>query len=391
MAGLPFGFFFEAAPAYMRQAQLPLTVIGLAHLAQLPWIAKPLWAPFVDARATPARWLLLAAGGMAAALLALALLPSPGPSLPGLLVCLSCFCAAAATQDLVVDAYFVRYGNRRPAAELVRISALRMAGYKLALHGGSALCIVTAGWAGWRPVLLGLASVQGLGSLSLARKLSGERAPAKRAPSPSLAGTLMDLRAWLGAADMPGAVGFVFAYKLTLSLLGPMGKPFWLDLGVSSLQLGATAGGLGLLGAIGGIALASVAGSRLSWGQALGCGSVLEAGTVALYLWAHHAQVHALVGPALLVEGLAQGVTTTLLISVLARLCTPEHAATQFAFLSAVFALARIVGGGCSGVLAQHLGWQGYFWLLPCLSVPALTLLPALLRRLAATPPAPAP
>ena len=58
------------------------------------------------------------------------------------------------------------------------------------------------------------------------------------------------------------------------------------------------------------------------------------------------------------------------------RLCDKEHAAVQYAALSAVFALSRDVAGAISGVATTHMGYAPYFVLTFFLAFPALALLP---------------
>ena len=46
--GLPFGFFTQALPVFMRKQHYSLEAIGLTTILALPWALKFLWAPFVD-------------------------------------------------------------------------------------------------------------------------------------------------------------------------------------------------------------------------------------------------------------------------------------------------------------------------------------------------------
>lgn len=398
-AGLPFGLFFEALPPFLHGAGSSLTTIGLLSLLQLPWIGKPLWAPWMDRSGRPAAWFAVASGGLTLSLLGLAALapaPQPGP----LAACLLLLALSAATQDLVIDTTFV--GQTRAAGlgqgELGELSAVRMAAYKAGVLGGSGAVVAGGAAYGWRTGFAGAAVVAGLGGAYLTGALRRLRAHAG-APGEGAAAHPEDWRAfgrelaaWLRAPGMARVLAFVFLYKATLSCLGPMSKPFWLEQGVGPFELGAMVGSVGLTGALMGSALAAYAMGRFGLLACLLLGSALESITAFAYLAARLGLGEGLLGPCVWLEGLAQGATTTLLMALIARLCDTRQAATQFALLAAAFGTARLAGGPVSAALAVSLGWTGFAALTPWLGLPALALLPALGRRLAQkVPPAAAP
>ena len=57
-------------------------------------------------------------------------------------------------------------------------------------------------------------------------------------------------------------------------------------------------------------------------------------------------------------------------------MCERRYAATQFALLSAVYALSRFAAGLASGVVAEHLGFASYFFVTFFIGLPAYLLLP---------------
>jgi PAT family beta-lactamase induction signal transducer AmpG len=46
--GLPFGFQATALPLMLRERGVSLQAIGFASVLATPWLAKALWAPWVD-------------------------------------------------------------------------------------------------------------------------------------------------------------------------------------------------------------------------------------------------------------------------------------------------------------------------------------------------------
>jgi PAT family beta-lactamase induction signal transducer AmpG len=71
----------------------------------------------------------------------------------------------------------------------------------------------------------------------------------------------------------------------------------------------------------------------------------------------------------------------TAFLSFLMSVCDRENAATEYAVLSAIFALPRTFIASASGYLTESMGYASYFWLTAALALPALLLLPLLRAR----------
>jgi PAT family beta-lactamase induction signal transducer AmpG len=86
---------------------------------------------------------------------------------------------------------------------------------------------------------------------------------------------------------------------------------------------------------------------------------------------------------AAIAESFCDGLGTAAFMSFLMFICDREHAATEYAMLSATFALTRTVIGASSGYLTEALGYANYFWLTAALALPGLMLLPLIRARVA--------
>ena len=183
--------------------------------------------------------------------------------------------------------------------------------------------------------------------------------------------------AWL---SRPGAIAvllFILLYKLGDVSMGPMVKPFWLDSGltIDEIALVSTTAGVGLsiAGALAGGWFTSRYGifralwllgalqalSNLGYAGAAGVGG----GRVAIY-------------GASMVESFTGGLGTAAFLAFLMHVCEREHAATQYALLSALFGLTRSVSAPFTGFGADHFGYPTYFALTFLLAFPAYALLP---------------
>ena len=61
-------------------------------------------------------------------------------------------------------------------------------------------------------------------------------------------------------------------------------------------------------------------------------------------------------------------------------LCNHRYSATQYALLSALASVGRVMMGPPAGVLVEHLGWAQFFVLAFIVSLPGLAVL-MMLRR----------
>ena len=379
--GLPFGIAYDLWPVYFRRHGVSLREIGLLSLLSLPWTWKLLWAPLVDRWGARQHWITAALAALGATTLAIASLDPSHPSW-WLWAVLLAFTTASATQDIAVDAYTVDLvtPDTRGPINGMRVSAARVA---FVIGGGVALAI--AGWMGWNVLWLVLAAMFfALAPVTFASpRVRLDAAQRRHAIGPVLR--------WLFRKEMVPVLLFVPLYKLGDSTLGRMVKPFWVDRGYSDAEIG-------LVSMTGGVALTIVGALAGGW-------FVKRHGIFRALLWLGIAQsavnlgyvaVASLPLPretlylASLLESFGQGLGTAAFISFLTDLCDKEHAATQYAFLSALFALTRDVAGAFTGLGVEKLGYPAYFASTIVIAVPGLALLPWIRRHIRQDAPAPA-
>ena len=89
-------------------------------------------------------------------------------------------------------------------------------------------------------------------------------------------------------------------------------------------------------------------------------------------------------------ESFTGGLGTAAFLAFLMAIVRKDHAATEYALLSSVFALSRSVAGWVGGLGAQSMGYANWFLLTFFLVLPSLLLLPwvkRMLEREAGEPP----
>ncbi len=373
--GFPPGIVADVWPVWFRVHGASLGEIGWVSTLLAAYTFKFAWSPLVDRHGTYRHWITAALVTMT---LALGLASRGDPSAPdlGLWLLLAVFCVASATQDIAIDAYTIGLLDRgeEGPANGVRVTAYRVA----VLAGGGALLFLPR-WAGWPATFLAAAGVL------LLLAACATRLPLVGAPRANAGATWPALRRWLSRPGAPQLFAFVLLYRLADLSMGPMVKPFWVDRGVSLEEIGAVSTALGSVATVSGalagglfvrsrgLAPALFAFGALAMLSNLGYAGVAiapEVGRPGLYA-------------ASLIESFCTGLATAAFLSLLMRVCEKEHAAVQFACLSALSLAPRLVTGPLSGAGAEALGYATFFGATAVLALPALALIPAI-RRLAA-------
>jgi PAT family beta-lactamase induction signal transducer AmpG len=390
--GFPFGVINDALPVYLRVHGLRLADIGLLSLVGLPWTLKFLWAPAVDLWGRRRTWVLACQGGLVLGFLSVVTLDPTRVGL-SLWVLLLALALASATQDIAIDAYTIELLDR---SEMGPANGVRVTAYRVALIAAGGAFLAVAGLLGWPAAFVGSAAMMGI-SLLLCRWLPHPPPDAEPGvASPPGASTferavVIPLRAFF---DRPGFVVvmlFILTFKLGDMALGPMVRPFWVDRQFSPLQIGAVPGTLGVLSTILGALLGGSLTARWGMFRALWVLGLGQAGSNLMYAAAATLPPSTpLMYAASVIESFCGGLGTAPFLAFLMAICDKRHAATQYAVLSALFGLTRVLAGAVSGWAAEHLGYAAYFTLTFFLAGPALLLLPWM-RAWTALPAAQAP
>ncbi len=371
--GLPFGIAYDVWPVFFRVHGVSLREIGLMSLLSLPWTWKILWAPLVDRWGSRQHWITACLFVLGAT--TLAIIPQDA-SQPSFLMwsLLLLFTTASATQDIAIDAYAVDVSTPKTVGS---INGTRVSAARVALFVGGGGFLILADYTGWGLLWVALAIL--FFALAAAAWLS-PRVPLENTERRHV---LAPVLRWLLRWEMVPVVLFVLLFKVGDSTLGRMVKPFWVDRGYSLTEIGSISVTLGVVLTV----LGALAGGWI----------VNRIGIFRSLLWLGLAQLVSNVGyvvvaavdlpresiyVASMIESFTQGLGTAAFLSFLMNLCDKEHAATQYALLSALFALTRDVAGAFTGIGVESLGYAVFFAITTALALPALALLPLIRPRI---------
>lgn len=379
-SGLPLALTGSTLKARITDAHIDLTTVGFFSLVGLPYVAKLLWSPIFDRYALPLGrrrgWLLVTQAGLIASLIAMAFM-NPEQSLPlvGLTAVIIAFFSAS--QDIVVDAY------RReilPDVELAWGNSLYVYGYRVAMLVSGGLALMLADHMSWTDVYLVMAAAAGIGLLT---SLFAEEPKVGGSPPKSLveayAEPLKDLFSRSGAFVI---LGFIFLYKLGDAMALENSVFFYKSaLQFQNQEIGAIVKLFGFWGVIGGGLIGSLVVIRFGLFKALFVFGVAQIACILGFAWLStvgHDRT-ALAG-VILAENLTVGMSTAAYVTYIATQVDKRFSAAQYALLSSITGLPRVVFGASAGYLADHMGWFSFFIFCGVLGVPALVMIPYLHR-----------
>ena len=407
-AGVPLALSGSSLRLWMRQSGIDLETIGLFALVGTPYTIKFLWAPVVDALDIPPLttwlgrrrgWLVFSQLVMIAAIVLLGLCDPAKLAWPVLFAAALFVATAAATQDILIDAYRIEsLDESEQAAGMASYVAAYRVGTLVSTAG---MLFLVSGLRDWQfdlgsAWMLGYFAMAIVAVIGVAIALIGREPPqsavaeaehsAHAADNPFkrvLAGTVGAFRDFLSREMAIVALLFVVLFKFTDAFAGVMIESFVLDLGFSLAEYAVIIKGFGLAATlIGGFAGGFIA-RAYPLAASLWIGGTLQAlANVTFSIQALVGYSPTMLTIAIATENFTSGAGTVIYVAYLSSLCrNPLHTATHYALLSALSAFGRTYLSAGAGYVAAFTGWFWFFIVCVLVAIPSLALLWWLQRR----------
>jgi MFS family permease len=355
--GMPFGFQAKTLPVFLRSEGISTSQIGWLGVLALPWLLKPLWAPFVDRYGTRRQWIV----PLQAALAGLCFLVStldPGADLHWLLVVVFLMNLFAATQDIAVDGLAVELLGDE---ELGPGNSAQVVGYKLGMLTSGGLLMMLVDDAGWSVVFIAMGVITTMALVVVAWIPKQHQRLASAKPS-SVAEVLKVLLATVRQPAGVWVLVLIVTYKCGEAMNDSMFKPFLVDIGVTPGQIGLWLGSWGMGFSILGSVIGGAAVVKLGMGSALIITAVARLiPLVGQYALALHGEPDALyIIITTCSEHFFGGALTTVMFAFMMSRVDPSIGGTHFTALAALEVLGKMWGAPVAGHLVEALGGTGY-------------------------------
>jgi PAT family beta-lactamase induction signal transducer AmpG len=374
-SGLPLLLTASLLQAWMKQLNVDLSIIGLMSLVGVPYTVKFLWAPLLDRYVPPLLgrrrgWLLGSQLALMAAVLSLGLTdPAKGPWI----VASAAFMVSlfSATQDIVIDAY------RREDLEEKELglgSSFYINGYRLGMLLASGGGLILADHMPFSCVYFIMAAclLPGVATTLLTPEpITGAEPP--RSLKEAVFEPLID---YFRRRQALLLLIFIILYKIGDSMASTMTTPFYLDIGFTKSEIGAVVKLFGFWATVGGGFLGGAMILNLGIKRGLWIFGILQALSTGAF------SVLALIGRSvpglasvIAFENLTSGMGTAAFAAFMASLTNKRFTATQYALLSSLMGVPRVMASAPTGLVAQHTGWPVFFMLCMLAALPGLLIL----------------
>jgi MFS transporter, PAT family, beta-lactamase induction signal transducer AmpG len=373
--GLPLLLTLSVLQAWMKKEGVDLSVIGLMALVGLPYTLKFLWAPFFDRFTLPflgrrRGWLLTAQLCLFFSIVALGL---TDPGKRAWVVALIAFLVTffSASQDTVVDAY------RRedlPDEELGLGSSLYINGYRMGMLVASGGGLIIADYIPFSMVymIMALCLLPGVATTLLAREPEVFQGKPKTLRE-AVAAPLVEYFSRKGALWV---LAFILFYKLGDTMAAAMTTPFYLDIGFTMTEIGTVVKLFGFWATVGGSLLGGVLMLRLGINRSLWIFGVLQAlSTAGFALLATLGARVTVLSAVVAFENLSAGMGTAAYAAFMAGITNKRFTATQYALLSSLMGVPRVLAAAPTGFLVERTGWTVFFLVCTFIALPGMLLL----------------
>lgn len=375
-SGLPLLLTGSVLQAWLKRSGVDLGSIGLFALAGLPYTLKFLWAPLFDRYTLPLfgrrrGWLLVMQAALAGALFALSLAsPAPG-ELAWLAAAALLVSFFSASQDIVIDAY------RRESlgdVELGLGSALYVNGYRVGLLLAGAGGLILAGMYSY-PVMYQLIAVI-MAACIVVTLLAPEPPLPEGRPRTLAEAVYLPFRDFFSRDGAWLALAFILFYKLGDTMAAAMTTPFYLERGYSEVEIGTVVKLFGFWatiagGTLGGIWILRIGMIRALW--IFGVGQMLS--TLGFVVLSMVDPTLTALAAVVAVENFTAGLGTAAFVGFMGSLTDRRFTATQYALLSSLMGIPRVLASAPTGWLAVSLGWPEFFMLCTLIAIPGMLLL----------------
>ncbi len=373
-SGLPLLLTNTALQAWMRESGVSLGSLGLyTSLVGLPYTVKFLWAPIFD-RYTPMfgrrkGWLLIVQALLIGAMLVLAQ-GDPKNNLYGIAVASLLITFFSASQDIVIDAY-----RRESMAtdELAFGSALAVSGYRLGMLVAGGGGLILADQVGFKVMYQLMAGAMFVGLI--VTLIAREPPNAVAAPKSLRDAVVEPFVSYFQRDSAIITLVFILLYKLGDILAQAITTPFYLDLGYSKTEIGAYVKVWGFWAVIAGVSLGGLIVLRIGLARALfwfGIGQMVS--TAGFVLLAHMGHQPLALGAVIAFENLTGGMGTAAFVGFMGALTDRRFTATQYALLSSLMGVPRVILTAPTGYMVEALGWSNFYVLCTLLALPGLWL-----------------
>jgi PAT family beta-lactamase induction signal transducer AmpG len=277
----------------------------------------------------------------------------------------------SASQDIVVDAY-----RREDLSdeELGLGSSLYVNGYRIGMLLASGGGLIMSDHIPFSMVYLIMAACLLPGVLTTL--LAPEPQITVGTPKTIKGAVLDPLIEYFSRPSALWILAFILFYKLGDTMASHMTIPFYLDIGFSKTEIGAVVKLFGFWATVGGNLIGGVLMLRLGINRSLWVFGIFQAISTACFaLLARIGDSIPVLSGVIAFENLSGGMGTAAFVAFMASITNKRFTATQYALLTSLMGVPRVMAAAPTGFFAKNLGWVSFFIACTVIAIPGMLLL----------------
>lgn len=373
-SGLPYPLVSGTLQAWLTCERIDIKTIGILTVLTFPYNFKFLWSALFDRYSIPGfgrrrGWILITQILILAGTLIMVSVTPKYLLIFSIVVALVAFFSAS--QDISIDAY--RTEILKPKDRGLGAS-LAITAYRIALIVAGGVCLLLADYLGWQIALITVSSLLILGIIST---LWADEPEGIKKPNTLKESFIEPFKDLLTREKSIIILMFIILYKLGDAYAGSLSTAFFIrGVGFSLTEVGTVNKMGGLISAIAGALLGGILLTKISLFRALILFGIFQALSNIMFM------VLAVVGKSFILfiltvisENFTGGMGTTAFLAFLMGVCNRSFAATQYALLSSLATLGRIIISPTSGFVVESIGWAAFYFVTFLTAIPGLVFI----------------
>jgi PAT family beta-lactamase induction signal transducer AmpG len=171
-------------------------------------------------------------------------------------------------------------------------------------------------------------------------------------------------------------LAFILLYKIGDTMASAMTTPFYLDIGFSKTQIGAVVKLFGFWATVGGTLIGGMMMLRLEINRSLWIFGFLQAASTAGFaVLARIGNSLPALSAVITFENFSSGMGTAAFVAFMASITNKKFTATQYALLSSLMGVPRVMASAPTGFMVKKFGWETFFILCTLIAAPGILLL----------------
>jgi len=171
-------------------------------------------------------------------------------------------------------------------------------------------------------------------------------------------------------------LAFILLYKIGDTMASAMTIPFYLDIGFSKTEIGTVVKLFGFWATIigglaGGVIMLKIGINRSLWIF----GFFQAISTAGFALLSRIGENITALASVIAFENLSSGMGTAAYVAFMASITNKKFTATQYALLSSLMGVPRVLASAPTGFFVNQIGWFGFFIVCTLIAIPGMLLL----------------